>query len=168
MRFRRLIRAAALCAGIAFLLSSCGAGRVLSTGAEPQDPAYRAFRWPVEGKVASGYGGRGGRHHHGIDILAPEGTPVRAADAGLVVYAGNGLRGFGNAAVLDHGGGVTTLYGHLKEIHVQSGDVVGVGSVIGSVGRTGNATTSHLHFEIRMGDGSVDPADYLPTTDGLR
>jgi murein DD-endopeptidase MepM/ murein hydrolase activator NlpD len=123
---------------------------------------YRNFQWPVPGTVASGFGGRGGRHHNGIDILAPEGTPVRASETGIVVYAGGGLRGYGNAAMLDHGGGATTLYGHLKEIHVKSGDVVAAGSVIGAVGRTGNATTDHLHFELRMEGRSVNPSDYLP------
>jgi murein DD-endopeptidase MepM/ murein hydrolase activator NlpD len=118
--------------------------------------------------VASGFGGRGSRQHNGIDILATEGTPVRAAETGVVVYAGDGMRGFGNTAVLDHGGGTTTLYGHLKEIHVKSGDIVVAGSVIGAVGRTGNATTSHLHFELRMEGRSVDPVNVLQRTDGPR
>jgi murein DD-endopeptidase MepM/ murein hydrolase activator NlpD len=115
--------------------------------------------------MASGFGGRAGRQHNGIDILAPEGTPVRASEAGVVAYAGDGLRGFGIAAVLDHGGGASTLYGHLREIHVKSGDVVAAGSVIGAVGRTGNATTPHLHFELRLEGRPVDPADYLQRMD---
>lgn len=164
MRFLRIIRPALFLGGIAALLSGCAAGRVFPPGAMPDEAVYRNFQWPLTGKVSSGFGGRAGRRHNGIDILAPEGTPVRAAEAGVVVYAGDGLRGFGNAAVLDHGGGAETLYGHLKEIHVKSGDAVEAGTVIGAVGRTGNATTSHLHFEMRMGGRSVDPAIYLRST----
>ena len=161
MRFLRIIRPAILLGGIAALLYGCAMGRVSFPGAEPSEAVYRNFRWPVAGTVSSGFGGRGGRNHNGIDILAPEGTPVRAAEAGVVLYAGDGMRGFGNAAVLDHGGGAETLYGHLREIHVKSGDAVAAGTVIGAVGRTGNATTSHLHFELRMGGRSVDPVDHL-------
>ena len=167
MRLLRIIRPAVLLGGIAALLAGCAAGRVFQPGAEPGD-VYRNFQWPVSGKVSSGFGGRGGRWHNGIDILAPEGTPVLAAEAGIVLYAGDGLRGFGNAAVLDHGGGAETLYGHLKEIHVKSGDAVAAGTVIGAVGRTGNATTSHLHFELRMGGRSVDPAIYMQSTGETR
>ncbi len=161
MRVLRIIRPAVLLCGLAALLSGCAAGRVFQPGTEAAEAVYRNFRWPVAGPVSSGFGGREGRWHSGIDILAPEGTPVRAAETGVVLYAGDRMRGFGNAAVLDHGGGATTLYGHLKEIHVKSGDAVAAGTVIGAVGRTGNATTSHLHFELRMGDRSVDPMNYL-------
>jgi murein DD-endopeptidase MepM/ murein hydrolase activator NlpD len=131
---------------------------------EPGGTAYRNFQWPVAGTPGSPFGRRGWRQHNGLDILAPEGTPVRAAETGVVLYAGDGMRGFGNVAVLDHGGGATTLYGHLKEIHVRSGDAVAAGTVIGTVGRTGNATTSHLHFEVRIGGRPVDPADHLQPT----
>jgi murein DD-endopeptidase MepM/ murein hydrolase activator NlpD len=162
MRVHRLIRLSACLCAIAAFLAGCGA---FGPGKGPAEAVYRDFRWPVEGTMASGFGGRGGRQHKGIDILAPEGTPVRASETGVVVYAGNRLRGYGNAAVLDHGGGATTLYGHLREIHVKSGDVVEAGSVIGAVGRTGNATTSHLHFELRMDGKSVDPAKYLERAD---
>jgi len=161
MRVHRLIRFAALLCAVAAALAGCAGGRAFGPGAAPGEAVYRDFRWPVEGRIAAGYGGRGGRLHRGLDILAPEGTPVLAAEAGVVVYAGNRLRGYGNAAVLDHGGGATTLYGHLREIHVKSGDVVAAGTVIGAVGRTGNATTSHLHFELRMDGKYVDPSKYL-------
>ncbi len=121
----------------------------------------KKFLMPVRGTVSSGFGTRNGRMHDGIDILAPEGTPVRAAGYGVVVYAGDGMRGYGNAIVLDHGDGVTTLYGHLQRIRVRSGDAVAAGSVIGTVGETGNATTPHLHFELRVGGEEVDPENYL-------
>ncbi len=93
---------------------------------------------------------------------------MHAAESGVVVYAGDGLRGFGNAVVLDHGGGATTLYGHLREIHVRSGGVVATGTAIGTVGRTGNATTSHLHFEVRLEGRAVDPMNFLQRTDAIR
>jgi len=123
---------------------------------------------PVDGFVASGFGGRGGASHRGVDIVAPEGTPVRAALAGTVIYAGDSLRGYGNAVVLDHGQGLSTLYGHLRELRVQSGEVVPAGSVVGTVGRTGNASTPHLHFELRVEGEAVDPERYLEGGDGRR
>lgn len=116
---------------------------------------------PVRGTISSGFGKRGGRMHEGIDILAPEGTEVRAAGYGVVLYAGDGLRGYGKAVVLDHGDGVTTLYGHLKRFRVQSGDVVAREGVIGTVGDTGNATTPHLHFELRLEEKGLDPEYYM-------
>jgi murein DD-endopeptidase MepM/ murein hydrolase activator NlpD len=166
MRIRRIILPAVLLPGIAVALAGCATSNAFRPGMTPDGAAYGDFQWPVSGTVGSGFGGRGGRHHDGIDILAPEGTPVRAAETGMVTYAGNGLRGYGNAATLDHGGGATTLYGHLEEIHVQSGDAVTRGSVIGTVGKTGNATTSHLHFELRLQGRPVDPVDLLQRTDG--
>lgn len=166
MRLRRLILPAVLLLGIAAALAGCATSSAFRPGTAPDGVVYREFRWPVAGVMGSGFGGRGGRRHDGIDILAREGTPVCAAETGIVTYAGDGLRGYGNAAVLDHGGGATTLYGHLKEIHVQSGDAVARGSVIGTVGRTGNATTSHLHFELRLEGRHVDPLEFLQRTDG--
>ena len=120
---------------------------------------------PVRGTISSGFGTRSGRMHEGIDILAPGGAEVRAAGYGVVLYAGDGLRGYGNAIVLDHGDGVTTLYGHLRDIRVQSGDAVAAGNVIGSVGDTGNATTTHLHFELRLEGEGLDPERYLEETE---
>lgn len=164
MRVSRLILRAFSAFAIAAFLIGCAGRTGIHPRLETGEPAFRDLRWPVAGKVASGFGGRGGRHHGGLDILAPEGTDVLAAGEGTVVYAGDSLRGYGNAAVLDHGEGISTLYGHLREICVKSGDVVSPGTVIGTVGRTGNVTTSHLHFEIRVGGRSVDPAKYLPRT----
>lgn len=123
---------------------------------------------PLAGTISSGFGRRNGRMHEGVDILAPGGAPVRAAGYGVVVYAGNGMRGYGNAIVLDHGDEVTTLYGHLHRIRVKSGDAVAPGSVIGTVGDTGNATTTHLHFELRLGGAGVDPGKYLERAESAR
>lgn len=128
----------------------------------------KRFLLPLRGTISSGFGMRDGRRHEGIDILAPGGTAVRAAGFGVVLYAGNGMRGYGNAIVLDHGEGVTTLYGHLRSFHVRSGDAVAAGSVIGTVGDTGNATTTHLHFEIRLEGEGVDPEKYLEEAEALR
>ena len=119
--------------------------------------ARRRFRPPVEGTVSSGFGGREGGRHAGVDFIAPRGTEVHAAELGIVVYAGDGMRGYGNVIVLDHGEGVTTLYGHLEAIRVESGGAVPAGAAIGTVGRSGNATTYHLHFEIRVDGEPVDP-----------
>ncbi len=168
MRVLRIKRKSFLAMLAVLVLAGCATGRAVRTDTERGEAVYRNFRWPVSGTVASGFGGRGGRHHNGLDILAPEGTPVLAAESGLVSHAGKGLRGFGNAVVLDHGGSTKSLYGHLKEIHVKSGDAVEAGSVIGTVGRTGNATAYHLHFELVVEGRPVDPADYLRTADERR
>ena len=128
----------------------------------------KTFVMPVHGTISSGFGRRNGRMHEGIDILAPGGTPVRAAGYGVVLYAGKGMRGYGNAIVLDHGDEVTTLYGHLRRIRVKAGDAVGPGGVIGTVGESGNATTTHLHFELRLGGTGVDPEKYLERTRSRR
>ena len=121
----------------------------------------KSFRWPVVGPVSSGFGYRPGGRHEGIDILAPEGTPVLAAERGIVVYAGSGMRGYGNAVILDHGDGVRTLYGHLHAIRARPAELLAAGEPVGTVGRTGNATTPHLHFELRFDGDPVDPARHL-------
>ena len=125
----------------------------------------RTFVSPLDGKLSSGFGGRRGGRHDGVDILAAEGTAVRAASYGIVIYAGDGMRGYGNAILVDHGEGVTTLYGHLKAINVKSGDAVAPGQAIGAVGKTGNATTPHLHFEIRSEGEAVDPVKFIQEAD---
>jgi murein DD-endopeptidase MepM/ murein hydrolase activator NlpD len=151
----------------AFLLGAvtlgCGAPRAALRPAQDGAGRLAAFRFrtPVDGPVSSGFGGRGAGHHAGVDILAPRGVPVRASEGGTVVHAGSGMRGYGNSVVIDHGGGVTTLYGHLEAIRVESGDAVPAGAVIGTVGRSGNATTYHVHFEIRVDGESVDPLAQL-------
>lgn len=143
----------------------CGAPRASVRPASDgmQRLASLRFLAPVEGSLASGFGGRGAGRHEGVDILAPRGTPVRSSERGTVVYAGSGMRGYGNTVVIDHGGGVTTLYGHLDSIRVESGDAVPAGAVIGTVGRSGNATAFHLHFEIRVDGEPLDPMEHLAT-----
>lgn len=145
---------------IAVLVSGCGTAARYRIPPEDRLDRLRLLP-PVAGKVSSGFGKRSGGRHAGIDILAPTGTEVRAASAGLAEYAGNGMRGYGNAVILDHGEGITTLYGHLATIRVQSGETVPAGAVIGTVGRSGNATTHHLHFELRVDGEAMDPVPYL-------
>ncbi len=145
---------------IAVLVSGCGTAARYRIPPEDRLDRLRLLP-PVAGKVSSGFGKRSGGRHAGIDIIAPAGTEVRAASAGLAGYTGDGMRGYGNAVILDHGEGITTLYGHLAKIRVQSGETVPAGAVIGTVGRSGNATTHHLHFELRVDGEAVDPGPYL-------
>jgi murein DD-endopeptidase MepM/ murein hydrolase activator NlpD len=123
-------------------------------------PSAAGFIWPVNGPVASGFGWRWGRMHEGIDIGAGYGTPIRAAAAGRVVYAG-WMSGYGNLVAIDHGGGVSTAYGHQSGIAAGLGQVVSQGQTIGYVGCTGHCFGPHLHFEVRINGSPVDPLGYL-------
>jgi murein DD-endopeptidase MepM/ murein hydrolase activator NlpD len=123
-------------------------------------PSAAGFVWPVNGTVTSGYGPRWGRLHEGVDIAAPTGTPIWAAAAGTVIYAG-WLGGYGNLVVVDHGNGLATAYGHASAILVAVGQSVSQGETIALVGSTGNSTGPHLHFEVRVNGIAVDPLLYL-------
>jgi murein DD-endopeptidase MepM/ murein hydrolase activator NlpD len=116
--------------------------------------------WPVSGAVTSPFGWRWGRMHEGIDIGVASGTPIAAAAAGSVIYAG-WLGGYGNLTVVDHGGGLATAYGHQSRIAVGVGQAVSQGEIIGYVGSTGHSTGPHLHFEVRVNGQAVDPLGYL-------
>ena len=122
--------------------------------------------WPVNGAVSSGFGKRGKRSFHsGLDIPMPKGTPIRAAKDGVVKQVipakSRGFRGYGNVVLLDHGGGISTLYSHCLELKVRQGQRVRQGEIIATVGRTGRATTNHVHFEVRINGRPVDPTPYL-------
>lgn len=120
------------------------------------------FQWPVHGTVLSSYGPKeGGLHNDGINIGAPAGTPVVAAEDGVVAYAGNELRGFGNLVLIRHADGWVTAYAHLERAQVEKGAKVSRGQRIGSVGATGNVTSPQLHFEVRRGSKVVDPMGFL-------
>jgi murein DD-endopeptidase MepM/ murein hydrolase activator NlpD len=116
--------------------------------------------WPVAGPVTSGFGWRWGRMHEGIDIAVGTGTPVHAAEAGTVIYAG-WLGGYGNLIVIDHGEGLSTAYAHNSSLIVGQGAAVGRGFVVALSGNTGNSSGPHVHFEVRVGGGAVDPIGYL-------
>jgi murein DD-endopeptidase MepM/ murein hydrolase activator NlpD len=123
-------------------------------------PSAAGYIWPVLGPVTSPFGWRWGRMHEGIDIAASSGTPIRAAAAGTVIYAG-WLGGYGNLTVIDHGGGVATAYGHQSGLAAGSGAYVAQGQVTGYVGSTGHSTGPHLHFEVRVNGVPQDPLGYL-------
>ena len=122
--------------------------------------------WPVSGEITSPYGYRVHPiwgttiYHSGIDIGVDEGTPVHAADGGVVVWSG-WMGGYGYAVVIDHGNGLSTLYGHNSELAVDEGQSVAKGQVISYAGSTGNSTGPHVHFEVRANGDPVDPMGYL-------
>jgi murein DD-endopeptidase MepM/ murein hydrolase activator NlpD len=120
------------------------------------------FLWPVRGRVLAGYGsGPDGTHNDGINIAAPRGAPVEAVDAGVVAYAGNELRGYGNLLLVKHPNGWISAYAHCDLILVKRGDKVGRGQVVARVGSTGNVSEPQLHFELRRGSRAVDPREFL-------
>jgi len=121
-----------------------------------------SFLWPVRGHVLEDYGaGPDGTHNDGINIAAPRGAPVQATDAGVVAYAGNELRGYGNLILIKHPNGWISAYAHCDLILVRTGQKVARGQVIARVGSTGNVSAPQLHFELRRGKHPVDPRDYL-------
>jgi murein DD-endopeptidase MepM/ murein hydrolase activator NlpD len=122
-----------------------------------------ALTWPAPGIITSPFGGR--RNHPGIDINGTTGDPVMAAGSGTVILAGMapaGYSGYGNVVMIDHGGGIATLYAHLSRVDVAMGQVVQQGQQIGAIGATGMATGPHLHFEVRVNNTPTDPVPWLP------
>ena len=131
------------------------------TGALPK------FRWPANGRIIAGYGlTTNGQQNDGINIALPENTPVKAAEDGVVAYAGNELKGYGNLILVRHANGYVTAYAHAKELLVKRGDQVKRGQVIARSGQTGNVNAPQLHFEIRKGVSPLDPRQFL-TLDGM-
>ena len=161
LKERQAARAAAAAAAAAAAHSSGGQGAsdnwVQGTG---------QLGWPVSGEITSPYGYRVHPiwgttiYHSGIDIGVDEGTPVHAADGGVVVWSG-WMGGYGYAVVIDHGNGLSTLYGHNSELAVDEGQSVAKGQVISYAGSTGNSTGPHVHFEVRVNGDPVDPMGYL-------
>lgn len=124
--------------------------------------AQVAMRWPVRGRVISAYGSKpNGMKNEGINIMAPEGTNIQAADAGVVAYAGNELKGYGNLVLIRHAGGYVTAYAHAASLLVKKGDTVKRGDVIAKVGQTGAVQSPQLHFEVRRGATALDPSKFL-------
>ena len=129
----------------------------------PQARSASGFQWPLAGEVVSRFGPKSdGRHNDGVNIAAAAGTPVVAADNGVVAYAGNELRGYGNLVLIRHDGDWVTAYGHAEQLLVSRGDRVRAGQRIATVGRSGSVRTPQLHFELRRGSVAVDPLDHLP------
>ncbi len=121
-----------------------------------------SFRWPVKGRIIAGFGPRpNGAQNDGINLAVPAGTPIKAADDGVVAYAGNELKGYGNLVLIRHPNGFVSAYANASEILVKRGDTIKRGQVIAHAGQTGNVTSPQLHFEIRKGSTPVDPIKYL-------
>jgi murein DD-endopeptidase MepM/ murein hydrolase activator NlpD len=135
-------------------------------GARQGDAAGRpSFRWPVRGRIITGFGPKtAGQQSDGINLAVPEGTSVKAAEDGVVTYAGNELKGYGNLILVRHGNGFVTAYAHASELMVKRGDAVKRGQIIARAGQTGNVQSPQLHFEIRKGATPVDPTQYLSGT----
>lgn len=128
----------------------------------PDDSGIGKMRWPARGRVVAGYGSvEGGRKNDGIDIALPSGTPVKASENGVVIYAGDGLKEFGNTVLVRHEDGLVTVYGHASKITVSRGDKVKRGQEIARSGMSGSADVPKLHFEVRDKSVPVDPMSYL-------
>lgn len=127
-----------------------------ATGALP------TFRWPVRGKVITSYGAKtNGKANDGINLAVPEGTPVKAAEDGVVAYSGNELKGYGNLVLVRHSNGYVTAYAHASELMVKRGDTIKRGQIIAKSGQSGEVGSPQLHFEIRKGSVPVDPLQFL-------
>ena len=128
---------------------------------EPAAPAPAEFRWPARGHILKTFGEKGGEKSDGINIALPEGTPIKAAENGIVAYAGNELKGYGNLVLVRHDNGFVSAYANNSELKVKKGDNVKRGQVIAASGQTGNVSSPQLHFELRKGSTPVDPMGFL-------
>lgn len=134
---------------------------VAARSVPPADLQAGEFLWPVSGSLNSRFGPRGSSFHDGVDIAAPEGTPIRAVEHGEVIYSDQ-LRGYGNMVIIRHAGGIVSVYAHNQVNLVREGQPVARGEIIARVGSTGRVTGPHLHFEIRKNNLAQDPMLYLP------
>ena len=120
------------------------------------------LRWPAQGKIIAGFGGRpDGTHNDGINLSVPQGTDVHAAESGVVAYAGSELKGYGNLVLVRHDNGWVTAYAHNEELLVKRGDKVARGQVIAKAGKTGTVDQPQVHFELRQGSKPVDPTPFM-------
>jgi murein DD-endopeptidase MepM/ murein hydrolase activator NlpD len=134
--------------------------------AEPEEKTKVAYKkldfiWPVEGKINDFFEGDESKRHQGIDISSPPGTPIKASNAGMVIYSNNTIRGYGNLIILRHSEEYVTVYAHNQVNLVEEGTWVEKGQIIGKVGQTGRTSGPHLHFEIRKKNKAVDPLLFL-------
>ncbi len=145
------------------------AAMVTPAARDPEPPkkadvtaAMPSFRWPVNGRVITAFGPKpSGQQNDGINVSVPEGTPIKAAEDGVVAYAGNELKTYGNLVLVRHSNGYVTAYAHASEIMVKRDDPVKRGQIIAKAGQTGSVAAPQLHFEIRKGSTPVDPAPFL-------
>jgi len=129
---------------------------------DPASPDGKSFRWPVRGRIISGFGTKpNGEKNDGINLAVPEGTSVKAVETGTVIYAGNELAGYGNLVLIRHADGWVSAYAHNKDILVKRGDQVRRGQTIAHAGMSGSVTAPQVHFELRKGAKPVNPLDYL-------
>lgn len=141
-------------------VSSAAGTQVASTA--PAETGIGKYRWPATGAVIAAYGANvDGQRNDGIDISVPEGTPVKASENGVVIYAGNGLEKLGNTVLVRHSDGKVTVYAHLKSIDVNRGDKVNRGQVLAASGMSGNASRPKLHFEVRKNSAPINPMSFL-------
>jgi len=138
------------------------AGALAPAAPEPQVTASSGFRWPVRGRVISGFGKRpNGERNDGINLAVPEGTAVKAAEDGTVIYAGNELKSYGNLVLVRHSNGWVSAYAHNSELKVRRGEEVKRGQLVALSGMSGGVTTPQVHFELRKDATPVDPLQHL-------
>jgi len=128
----------------------------------PEATGIGKYRWPVRGAVIASYGANvNGSRNDGIDISVPEGTPIKAAENGVVIYAGNGLKELGNTVLVRHDDGTVTVYGHADALSVSRGQKVQRGQTLATSGMSGNVSQPQLHFEVRKNSAPVNPMTFL-------
>jgi murein DD-endopeptidase MepM/ murein hydrolase activator NlpD len=136
--------------------------KVETAAVAPAASGIGKFRWPARGQVITGFAKtENGKRNDGIDISMPTGTPIKAAENGVVIYSGDGLKEYGKTVLIRHDDGLVTVYAHADQLQVTRGDKVARGQVIASSGMTGVAKTPRLHFEVRKNASPVDPMNYL-------
>ncbi len=141
------------------------AGSLAPVAPEPTTAATAGFRWPVRGRIISGFGKKpNGERNDGINLAVPEGTSVKAAEDGTVIYAGNELKSYGNLVLIRHANGWVSAYAHNSKLEVKRGDQVKRGQVIALSGMSGGVTTPQVHFELRKDAAPVDPLQHLSET----
>ena len=136
--------------------------KVSSLTGKCKKPGKSCFQWPVDGTLTSSFGTHNKKQNDGLDIVAPTGTPIKAAADGQVLYSGDQIKGYGNMVLVRHDNGIITVYAHNDKNLVSEGDRVTRGQEIAKVGSTGSATTNHLHFEVRVNEQPMDPLLFLP------
>jgi murein DD-endopeptidase MepM/ murein hydrolase activator NlpD len=129
---------------------------------QPEPMAGNQFRWPVKGRIVAGFGAKpSGKHNDGINVAVPKGTSIKAAENGVVAYAGSELEPYGNLILIRHANNWVTAYAHNDKLLVKRGDTVRRGQIIGKAGQSGNVSQPQLHFELRKGSKPVNPLSYM-------